>query len=83
MILTNSGSAVRRTQLKTRAAAGAKPREDDPMLLLWQSRDKEREALLKMRLQLDKLIADTQRRILEMRAKGNLARQKLYNKANN
>ena len=46
-----------------------------------QSRLKEREAMLKARMQLAKMINESQQRVQEMRAKGNLARLKLIQKA--
>jgi len=53
----------------------------DAFQAIAQSRLKDREAMLKARMQLAKMIGESQQRILEMRAKGNLARLKLVQKA--
>jgi len=46
-----------------------------------QSRLKEQESMFRMRLQLVRMTRESQQRIQEMRAKGNLARLKLVQKA--
>ena len=53
----------------------------DAVQAIAQSRLKEREALFKSRLQLAKMVGESQKRIQEIRAKANLARLKLVQKA--
>jgi len=76
----NSSPIKVRLSKRKPPAVEAKPPED-PIEFLVQSRRKEREDWLKAREQLAKLIYETQKNLLAIRAKANLARLKIVNKA--
>ena len=56
------------------------PIQKDPVLRLWEARRRETDEVSKARLQVGEKQAESQRRILDIRAKGHEAQRKRWNK---
>ena len=71
--------SIRKTNPKPKEEAA--PVVADPIQFMMQSRLRERQDISRGREQLAEMICESQRKILAMRAKGNIARLKIVNKA--